>query len=87
VRHLDTAEVVEVVRLAKAQVALGHRRALEKSQALGPDRVEDFRAARGELLRRKVGREERRVLGRGQRRRCEDGDDERRRDASSHSPS
>ena len=80
VGHLDAAEVVEVVRLAEAQVALGRRRSLEEGQALGSDRVEDLRAASGELLRRKVRREERGVLGGGQRRRREDGDHERRRD-------
>ena len=56
-RHLDAAEVVEVVRLAKARVARRSRRSLHDREGVGADRVVDLRAARGELLRRKVGRE------------------------------
>ena len=85
VRHLDAAQVVEVVGLPEAQVALGGRRSLHERDALRPDRVVDLRPAGGELLGGEVRGEQRRVLGEGQRRGHENGEREGRRDAREHS--
>ena len=66
VRHLDAAEVVEVVGLAEARVARGNRRALDDGEGVGADRFVDLRPPRGELLGREVGGEEREAfLGEG----------------------
>src|SRR6266508_45046 len=56
-RHLDAAQVIELVHLAKTRVALGTRRALHQGDAVRPDRFVDLRSPRGEFVRRKIGGE------------------------------
>lgn len=58
-RHLDAAEVVELVGLTEAPVAWLGGRSLDDREGLIADRLVDARAPRRELLGRKVGREER----------------------------
>jgi hypothetical protein len=65
VGRLDPAEVVELVRLAEADVPGRGGRALHEGEAAFADGVVDFRAAVGELARREVGGEERHALLRG----------------------
>ena len=62
VRHLDAAEVVELVGLAEARVARGARRALEDGEGVRADRLVDLRAPRRELFGREIGGEEREAL-------------------------
>ena len=59
VGDLDAGEVVEVVRLPEPGVPGRRRRPLENRDGALPDGVVHARAARGELLRGKVRREER----------------------------
>ena len=81
--HLDAAQIVEVVVLAKARVARGEG-APGHRERVGPDRLVDLRAPRRELLGREVGGEERESFLGGELRRGQAADEGSRETHETH---